>query len=1156
MRSSRPGLLALLSLALVATAAPACQLDTIPGDLRATPPGDGPEVVFALTHRPLPEIPIPNDIATFADPTSRTGRRVNVSLVAPTALEEAARRGFTSLEGWGTFAPISVSFVRPRDQDPTLPALDLDAIAARTIGDDFDPADDPFYVVDLTTGLPALLETGNGLFPPTVLDDTLYWPNDPRRGEDSILFETGEEGAGLAPGQYAPELDTDFDGVLDHPNTWPRAGAGGASVSAKAKKASEVLTWYERETDTLLLRPIVPLEEKREYAVVLTDRLRDRAGRPVRSPFAQVHHVAQTDAMRRLAAALSDPSKRAYYGDLAGTGLEHVAFAWSFTTGPQTEDLFTLRDGLHGKGPFARLADEFPVKVSTFRAAGLAREPTPETDELARRTPACAEPLKHPNIVKLDPLLPEVSKFLDSFFGLKGSQADALVETLRSVDYFVLGSFESPYLIGEDPDHEDTEGRFELDFKTGAGRVRRDTMHFWLSVPKPGPGRAQPFPVTTWSHGTTSTGAEILLRAGDFAKQGLAMMGIDMPGHGLVLTPGQVQLGEAIFRNLCVIPWINGVGRGRARDLNEDGIADSGGYIWSAHLFHSRDNIRQSVVDLMQTTRVLRSWNGTTLSHEDYDGDGKPNLAGDFDGNGVPDVGGGRPITTSGDSFGGILAMIHGAVDANVSATAAISGGGGLGDVATRSTLTPDPVLQQIMGPLMFAVPAEERKTSSCAAGQRSVRLLVNDLIKTRELEVACLSDRELGPGATVLVTNVRSKEVRCGRVDDKGRFRVPFPTSVGDRLDVQVYDGPRDAVESYGTCALRPGVTPGRRIMTWEVADKASSPVADERRTCAAAAAAAELPEGTGCQQFRARFFPVGTPLVAPQEGLGLRRGSPELRRLLGLTQAAVDSGDPMSYAPLFARRRRADVEGRAIPARGVSEFNTVGDPLVPLATGYAFARAAGALPFLRPEAAERTPAYAEHATPRALYKELGDRTPDAALRAQHVLEGTSRFARTSGGPACQANARPGPRCDPAPRADSACKVALADPDWFSEGRDLYDAPHAQPLRLARSASVAVAGAADVDRAWAPRLASLPLSGADMGAPGTDPLLGVFTIYGNPRGYHVWLTGDACRAFDHAAHASNLLVRYLATEGRDLYVVSHPASHGCLADSSCPFFK
>ncbi|HRH01115.1 MAG TPA: hypothetical protein PLR99_32975, partial [Polyangiaceae bacterium] len=161
-----------------------------------------------------------------------------------------------------------------------------------------------------------------------------------------------------------------------------------------------------------------------------------------------------------------------------------------------------------------------------------------------------------------------------------------------------------------------------------------------------------------------------------------------------------------------------------------------------------------------------------------------------------------------------------------------------------------------------------------------------------------------------------------------------------------------------------------------------------------------------------------------------------------------------------------------------------------------------------------------------------------------------------TSGGPACQANARPGPRCDPAPRADSACKVALADPDWFSEGRDLYDAPHAQPLRLARSASVAVAGAADVDRAWAPRLASLPLSGADMGAPGTDPLLGVFTIYGNPRGYHVWLTGDACRAFDHAAHASNLLVRYLATEGRDLYVVSHPASHGCLADSSCPFFK
>src|SRR5215472_11198803 len=57
-----------------------CSGDRVPSGLRATPAGTGPTIVFDLTVRPLPDIPIPNDIATFADPTSRTGRRLNASL--------------------------------------------------------------------------------------------------------------------------------------------------------------------------------------------------------------------------------------------------------------------------------------------------------------------------------------------------------------------------------------------------------------------------------------------------------------------------------------------------------------------------------------------------------------------------------------------------------------------------------------------------------------------------------------------------------------------------------------------------------------------------------------------------------------------------------------------------------------------------------------------------------------------------------------------------------------------------------------------------------------------------------------------------------------------------------------------------------------------
>src|SRR5687767_6170794 len=105
-----------------------CVVDTIPDGARKTPDGDGPKVVFDPSRRPLPEIPQPNDVATFPDPTSRTGRRINVSAVAPTRLEAVAREGFNTLEGWGTFAPMTVAFEAP---------LDLEDIASRTR--DYDP---------------------------------------------------------------------------------------------------------------------------------------------------------------------------------------------------------------------------------------------------------------------------------------------------------------------------------------------------------------------------------------------------------------------------------------------------------------------------------------------------------------------------------------------------------------------------------------------------------------------------------------------------------------------------------------------------------------------------------------------------------------------------------------------------------------------------------------------------------------------------------------------------------------------------------------------------------------------------------------------------------------------------------------------------------
>ena len=51
--------------------------------------------------------------------------------------------------------------------------------------------------------------------------------------------------------------------MADRPNALPADG----------DPWKDLLTWYERETNTLILRPVVPLRERTQYAVILTDRV-------------------------------------------------------------------------------------------------------------------------------------------------------------------------------------------------------------------------------------------------------------------------------------------------------------------------------------------------------------------------------------------------------------------------------------------------------------------------------------------------------------------------------------------------------------------------------------------------------------------------------------------------------------------------------------------------------------------------------------------------------------------------------------------------------------------------------------------------------------------------------------------------------------------
>ncbi|HHH29750.1 MAG TPA: hypothetical protein ENK57_15585, partial [Polyangiaceae bacterium] len=464
-----------------------CNGGGLPAGWYETPLGDGPRVVWDLEAQPLPEIPLPNDVATWPDPSSPTGRRINASIIAPSGMERRLRQSFDRLDGWGTFAPITVRFDAP---------LDGAALIARQGRGRFNAEDwqeHAIYLVDLSTGVPIPLDVNSQVFPRVVADPNAYYDADPRRGESNLLFETVEEDVN-GNGVMDPGEDTDYDGVLDHPNT-----ISGTLSGEPFDTIDNMMWFYERETSTLVLRPILPLEEHHEYAVVLTNRLVGEDGAPVRSPFRWVHHLSQQDELANLPDLFA--ARPDLYGSLASEGWEGVAFAWKFTTQSITTDLSAIRDGLYGRGPFARLADEFPPELVVSPLRGGTRT--------ARCDPG-------PRVYTITPAQ-LTAAFQDlplDGFGFPAEQLDAVLATLEaSVSHLVYGFFESPYLVG-DPDAEGPNDTWSINARTGEGSIDRDLVPMFIVIPKETATHQQPFPTTLYAHGYGTLNLEAIAFAG------------------------------------------------------------------------------------------------------------------------------------------------------------------------------------------------------------------------------------------------------------------------------------------------------------------------------------------------------------------------------------------------------------------------------------------------------------------------------------------------------------------------------------------------------------------------------------------------------------------------------------------------------------------
>lgn len=859
----------------------ACTSD--PEGLARSQPADT-TVKFDFFHRPLPEIPLPNDLATRFDETSATLRRPNVSVEAPTSMERLVRRRVDTLDGWGVMQAITIPFTG---------LLDLPQIQQAHGQDDYDTRDDLIYLINIDRKSPGFgrlthLDIGKKNHPPLLENLNNYWPNDPRGFTISTMWEEAEEDLN-GNGVLDPGEDTDLDGLLDHPNYLPGMNPARDDMPGRA---DALMTFYERATNTLVARPMDPLLERTTYAVVVTRRLRDAAGKPVGSPFEWVHHLAQRDALAALPEVLPP-----------GVALEDVAFAFSYTTQSIEAPWKAVRDGLYGFGVQADISRSFVAEVTSLKPL---------------RDPSAFPGMTNPYIVHAETVKPLIREVQIKFQNTKADSLflEKVLEGLDYVDYFAIGKMQLPQLFPE----RDADGKllpmndrvWPADLDRVPAPVRLEDVYFTLVVPRKevSPrGEGRPADVVLLGHGYGGNRFDAINMGGFMARHGLATLAIDGPGHGLQVDPLLKGVVEGVFEDFGLSPMAAALLSDRVKDVNGDQKTDPGEDFWTSYLFHTRDVVRQYVLDYMSTVKVLRTFDGTTTWRLDVNNDGVNELAGDFDGDGAPDVGGSGKIVMTGGSLGGIISVLLGSLEPAITSVAPVAAGGTLSNIGVRSTVGGVRVAMMLrsMGPLFLG-------TRDPATGRTALSTIIPD-VNQRGAELPLGEVEGLAIGDAMAVENLNNGEVRCGVIDAEGRTRVGLPSDLGDSVRIRFFS--------------RDQVTGGDRCLTSGTAKVEITTFGEEI-------------------EFQTRVYPAGSTLVTLAEGLGLRRGNPELRRFQGIGQLVLDAADPAVFAKHLSRDRMSYPGTGEQTGSHMLLVTTTGDSSVPVDSGMVIARTAGLLPYL----------------------------------------------------------------------------------------------------------------------------------------------------------------------------------------------------------------
>ncbi len=1056
----------------------------------------GPRVVFDLGVRPLPNLPLPNDLATRLDATSPTGRRLNVGLVARTQWESHLREAFDELDGFGVYAPITVAFSKP---------LDVQAVRARYANEDF--RDDPLFVVNVDPscsryGEEVAVDIDRKLFPvllknhgtpstdPYEVDDgNRLFEFDPKSAYNNFYFEEQNEDAN-GNGVLDPGEDLDDDGVLDvanfdDPKVCDAFSLG--SIERDRCVADHLLTWYERASNTLILRPVWPLEERCTYAVALTKRLVGTDGKPVESPFPYVNHRDQTQALARL------PELLQRYG----VDRSDIAFAWSFTTGTQTRDLQLLRNGLHGAGPWARLSREFPVESLSFLKADLAGG-----KQQTIAPGACVAEATNEFWFKA---INGAGEFPPNMCAFSSDNA--------TIGGMVTGSFKAPnFMLNKsgrptDPKRNNDEERFQIDAERGSGVYGSDDVTFWCALPAPKPGVSctpgnpegrgfcQPYPVSLYAHGYGGDRTEVTSYFGRVTQMGMAACALDLHSHGGNMARRLAQPVLSILKGFTVDNMVDFFFRGRDRDINDDGISDSGADYYVADVAHSRDNLRQASLDVSQFVRIFRSMDGQRKASDG-------SVFGDLDGDGQPDIGGSKgSVSVWGISLGGLVSGIVAGLEPDVDVTIPISGGAGLTDIAARATVSglPAAVFLPLNGPFLTGYRASDDGREKYADGEVELGFLTGNLTQRQRVDLGRI--RGVSPGDRVELVNLDKGLAQHVTVGPRGTFRVAVaadamtayarrpllgldtveggapvevddPTRFGDRLAVRFYDA-RGQAKSVTVVATGERVTEVTKFL----------------RTAS----------------FQSTTYREGQTLVALQRGLGHMRNSPEFRRFLGLAQHVLDAADAAVWSKYYHDIRRPGVRLADPPRENhVFVMPTSGDMVVPVNTAIASARTAGLFgSFRRDETIPAEYGWRQLLSPDPRYGKSIDRW----LVDNHVIENLPRLGRFTQN---QHNSR-----------------VVFDIDDLSEGRVRFPCEG----NVVALETFPCEGAVGPNDSFGIPRAAKPLRATLGKGDGSYDVMRIPLL--DPTDRHGVWNSQMVRIFDADSHTMNLLTRFMMTRGR-----------------------